>query len=130
MDNCADAKGPFRALSCVLGLILPSMVPLIGGTECVKRKYAISFFGNFHINNTLRCPMSFQWTVNDFCCYDRYDTPAERPYCCYSEAYKLALAVGFICLVLLGSSLCLFCCWFYNLPHHLLYIVTCRRFHL
>lgn len=44
--------------------------------------------------------------------------------------YKLVVAVGFICLILIGTSFLLFFCWFYNLPHHILYILTFRKFQL
>lgn len=103
------------------------------GTECMMRKYyeiTVNYFGALHINRTLKCEMYFQWTVADFCCYDKYDRFERNPFCCYSETYKLVLAVSFICLVLLIGTFSIFFCWIYNLPHHLLYILTCGRFHL
>ncbi len=104
-----------------------------GSTECLKRKYyeiTVSYFGGLSINRTVKCDMYFQWTVADYCCYDKYDRFERNPFCCYSETYKLVLAVGFICLVLLASSFSIFFCWLYNLPHHLLYLMTCGKFHL
>lgn len=104
-----------------------------GGTECMKRKYfeiTVSYFGGLSINRTVKCDMYFQWTVADYCCYDKYDRFERNPFCCYSETYKLVLAVGFICLVLLASSFSIFFCWLYNLPHHILYLLTCGKFHL
>lgn len=107
-------------------------------------------------NHSINCASSFQWewSTSRICCYDNYDRfyvssfsylindkvvfcrnniqpcPQEHPYCCSSEMYKLVVAVGFICLFLLGTSFLLFFCWFYNLPHHILYLVTFRKFQL
>ncbi|XP_035710038.1 uncharacterized protein LOC118436328 [Folsomia candida] len=83
-------------------------------------------------NHSINCPSSFQWewALARICCYDNYDRFYEHPYCCYSEMYKLVVAVGFICLILIGTSFLLFFCWFYNLPHHILYILTFRKFQL
>ncbi|CAG7820423.1 unnamed protein product [Allacma fusca] len=98
-------------------------------TECTKKKYYVNIFGT-PLNHTVQCPMYFQWTVSEFCCYGKYDRFDSDPFCCYSDTYKLVLAVGIICLVLLGTSCTVFFCWAYNLPHHILYMLTCGKFHL
>ena len=98
-------------------------------TECTKKKYYVNLFG-VPLNSTVQCPMYFQWTVDTFCCYGKYDRFDTDPFCCYSDTYKLILAVGIICLILLSSSCVIFFCWAYNLPHHLLYIITCGKFNL
>ena len=101
----------------------------VHSTECTKQKYFVNIFG-VPFNATVQCPMYFQWTVSDLCCYGKYDRFDQDPYCCYSDTYKLVLAVGLICLIVLGTSCIVFFCWAYNLPHHLLYILTCGHFHL
>jgi len=111
-------------------LLVYNMVPYVqSSTLCWLRKYQATIYG-VPFNTTLKCPMYFQWTVSDFCCYDKYDRFEENPSCCYSETYKLVVAFGFFCLILVACSCCIFCCWVYNLPHHILYLLTCHKFHL
>ena len=98
-------------------------------THCWRRKYFITFTGRA-INATVQCPDYYQWTVSDYCCYDGYDRFDLRPYCCHSETYKLLIAVALICVTVLGAACFLFLCWYSNLVHHFLKLVTCGHFNL
>lgn len=138
LPSSARSTFLFLRIHLIYYILLVSVVGIshspVSGTECVKRKYfevTITFGGiRVNQNRTMKCDMYFQWTVADYCCFDKFDRYEENPYCCYSETYKLVLAAGFICLVLLATTFSIFFCWVYNLPHHILYLFTCGKFSL